>query len=859
MNRNSLGCGLRLKRWAALAVCLLGLLPGDAEAQTRGLGGTTQVRLPENLADSNGYTVSVTMHDPLSYGYVTVDIAIDSSAAWTAQRQFVLRLIPTEDHLPSRNAATIDIPVSAEQGKRRSAITRRIPKWTIGETYEVRLIEDGQTVENYVGEIGGPLPTKNTRDGYPLHDDRYCNVLAIDQPPPAKRVVGYGAYPGLNPASIQELPIDWRDYRAVDAVMISNAELEKIPSLGDGAVFESFRQWIMMGGTVVVTGKSNADALSDTLDFRVLVDTNSTDFLRGRVARQLNAASKQLSGVQEFSKKASALRRLVDQMLRERGIDPRTVLPQAFSDGTPNPDAIKPQPNASVDESEDGGSDIEMEVSAFGGPTSLREGFDYEELKARFNKELGIKPKQPSSRIPNLGMAIDADFYSDVMMPLNYSPPFIVEVDDLGAALPRSIDDAKEFVQEASGFIQAQRALGDRLRAAQVAAGLIIWQVDAPELTSMEMIAVNETIGGRVSHAFRRGVDPLLGDSRAVRWMIPGVAQPPVYTFMGLLGLFVVLVGPVAYRQTSKAKRSYLMFAIAPILALVTTVAMIGYSVTADGFGTITRVRQMTWVDGRSGDSVERIRSTYFAGVRPADGLRFSGDAEVMPYRLNVDDTWEEVETDVKEIRHEITVGEDYLRLGQSYMPSRSQQQFVAHQPRESAGAIWLVGLEESGAAPPPRLTSTFGFPLRKLVLCDDNENYWGCDEVPANAKDVELIALGDVESRTQLGDLYNDFRPEGSVNRADANRNNRRRGGYSYGRRQETKDLIQAISRLNDVAGTAMTDGLFENWLQRNLLISSTLPPNHFIAISDVSDDVLAVPDAEVVNSVRYVFGSMR
>ena len=109
------------------------------------------------------------------------------------------------------------------------------------------------------------------------------------------------------------------------------------------------------------------------------------------------------------------------------------------------------------------------------------------------------------------------------------------------------------------------------------------------------------------------------------KWLVPGVAQPPVYVLVTLLTIFVILVGPVAYRRTTKAGRGHLMFVIAPVLAVVTTVSMFAYGLAADGVSTIARIRQITWVDGATGAAGERVRATYFAPISPGDGLNVSG------------------------------------------------------------------------------------------------------------------------------------------------------------------------------------------------------------------------------------------
>ena len=40
---------------------------------------------------------------------------------------------------------------------------------------------------------------------------------------------------------------------------------------------------------------------------------------------------------------------------------------------------------------------------------------------------------------------------------------------------------------------------------------------------------------------------------------------------------------------------------------------------------------------------------------------------------------------------------------------------------------------------------------------------------------------------------------------------------------------------------------------------MAGEIPALYFVAISDVSDDAVAVEGSEIVDSVRYVFGTLR
>jgi len=57
--------------------------------------------------------------------------------------------------------------------------------------------------------------------------------------------------------------------------------------------------------------------------------------------------------------------------------------------------------------------------------------------------------------------------------------------------------------------------------------------------------------------------------------------------------------------------------------------------------------------------------------------------------------------------------------------------------------------------------------------------------------------------------------------------------------------------------AGSPESD--VEWWLRENLQTQSRLPRGMFLAIADVSEDCVAVPDATLVDSIHYVIGGWR
>ena len=379
--------------------------------------------------------------------------------------------------------------------------------------------------------------------------------------------------------------------------------------------------------------------------------------------------------------------------------------------------------------------------------------------------------------------------------------------------------------------------------------------ISAADMNSRGAVQTLQAFSGfRNSAMLHRGVDPVLGDARHRRWLIPGVAQPPVYAFMGALTLFVILVGPVAYRLTSKAERAHLMFLIAPTLALLTTVAMFSYSVVSDGFGTTTRIRQVTWIDGASGDAFERTRATLFSGISPASGVQFPAGAEVMLYRASDQREWSDLPREVRDVRYRATITQESQRFDSTVLPSRAQRQFVSHLVRPNLGGVSLKDVPEfeTGAKTPPSgdatMVSTLPFELESFIARSSDGRYWFAERAAGDAE-TKVKWLSDLtKASKRLGDLYNLHR---LVSTTAATRSGRSRRTVS--------DLVVYVNRQINRQTAPITDGTLELLLNEMLFVDQELPPGTFVAIATPSQDAVAVQNAQVVASVRYVMGTLK
>lgn len=409
-------------------------------------------------------------------------------------------------------------------------------------------------------------------------------------------------------------------------------------------------------------------------------------------------------------------------------------------------------------------------------------------------------------------------------------------------------------------------------------AGLVIYlgpRVDDEPVQIMQWAAIYELMSWHRPRLTRNGAEPILGSQRFYQWVIPGVAQPPVYTFMGLLGLFVILVGPVAYRKTAKAGRSYLMFAIAPALAMATTAAMLGYGVISDGFGTRVRSRQITWVDGATGDAFTRTRSTYFAGIRPAEGLTFAPDTEITLYPDNQYRSWESRVDEHFETRGLVTATSEAIRLSREFLPSRQQRQFVIQRPSNDWGRVLVQASTGDAESENPNAVvkkfedgTTFTGPatvtvasetassLRELLICDSQKQYFFLEELAAG-KTGEATRISREIASKRMGEMYKRQWLVSSIvgqSQTPSQQNFSRRNSSYQG---DTTDLLtQQLSTLDSTVKP--NEGVFEFELQQRMQLLADLPTNSFLGLTDLTADAVAIPSSEVTASIHYVFGSL-
>ncbi|MFN0054230.1 MAG: hypothetical protein ACKV0T_18800 [Planctomycetales bacterium] len=135
----------------------------------------------------------------------------------------------------------------------------------------------------------------------------------------------------------------------------------------------------------------------------------------------------------------------------------------------------------------------------------------------------------------------------------------------------------------------------------------------------------------RVNWTARHGISSRQRHPDYFSFLIPGVGAVPVMSFVFLITVFSILIGPVNYFVVWRRRQLYLLVVTIPAIAFLTSCTLFGYAMIADGFSVQSRLRTMTLLDQRAERAVSFSRISMYAGMAPSSGLRFSPETAVFP------------------------------------------------------------------------------------------------------------------------------------------------------------------------------------------------------------------------------------
>ncbi len=225
--------------------------------------------------------------------------------------------------------------------------------------------------------------------------------------------------------------------------------------------------------------------------------------------------------------------------------------------------------------------------------------------------------------------------------------------------------------------------------------------------------------------------------SEFISFLIPGVRGVPVYAFLVLMTVFTIVIGPLNYLFLLRRRRLHLLLVTIPLCALFTTVSLFGYSIMAHGFSVKSRTRSLTMLDQQNKTAVTINRLALYAGLAPADGLRFSPDTAVYPMQAP-GSSFESGRVDWSEAQ----------ALSSGWLKSRTRSQFTTVSHRIARGRLTVEPAQNE------RLSVANGleWDLEALIVSDDaGDLFFGADIAAGAGTKLAPIGPSDLDLFIEL------------------------------------------------------------------------------------------------------------
>lgn len=259
--------------------------------------------------------------------------------------------------------------------------------------------------------------------------------------------------------------------------------------------------------------------------------------------------------------------------------------------------------------------------------------------------------------------------------------------------------------------------------------------------TAQDWFWLLKSVGGSQQWDWGRrfGQSARMGNSEFLQFLIPGIGGVPVLMFLVLITIFSVVIGPLNYFVLARRKQLHLLIVTIPVMALATSLVLLGYTTVQHGFGVKARSRSLTFVDQPAQSAVTFNRLSLFAGQAPSSGLQFSRDTAAFPI-------WPENESfDSGQVDWTETQA-----LTAGWLRSRTRTQFLTVRHRVERGRLEVTPRGADTLA----VANGFEWGFQRLVVADEQGRLFVGADVPAGAS-VDLKPA----SEQELNDVANRLR----------------------------------------------------------------------------------------------------
>ena len=270
------------------------------------------------------------------------------------------------------------------------------------------------------------------------------------------------------------------------------------------------------------------------------------------------------------------------------------------------------------------------------------------------------------------------------------------------AVIPQNVADWPTYDEPSKIPVSAKFAICDYLQGRIVAVDDDMSSWKQPDWRRLH----NAIAVGGIGISKRVAVSSRSQDSD-VTFSIPGVGEPPTKSFQVLIGLFLLIAGPVMMVVLKRTEQMQYLFVLVPLLSLGVCFSLFFYAVILDGSNRWGRVNSVTYLDHRTNQAVTHTHASYYSGVHPRS------------YQMQPDSLGIALERESGEMVSSAFQDRVMVLSGGS-ITARVPHEVATVCPQSATERLVILASDESNKNAPPKVRNLLGADVKYAMITTD-------------------------------------------------------------------------------------------------------------------------------------------
>jgi hypothetical protein len=435
----------------------------------------------------------------------------------------------------------------------------------------------------------------------------------------------------------------------------------------------------------------------------------------------------------------------------------------------------------------------------------------------------------------------DSEYYSPDLSRIDFTPAGKPRMYIGGEQLEEQASSGEQWDENRKAFLKAHSPF--QVRSRPFGMGHIILLADEnpfPGATFRWAQLWHHFDRDKLNWAQRHGIWPeknIATNLDFFRFLVPGIGQTPVISFLSLITLFMILVGPINYIVLSRQKRIPWILVSVPLASGLFILGLFLFAFFGDGFTTRARLKSVTTL--ANGRAACMSRQTYFTAFAPSQGMLYPKDTAV--YTLAYP---QHIKRNTEKLNIDFVVQDKSTQLRGPLLAPREQRQFVT---MRSAACVAELKIAEQPDTEKIVVTNALGATVKTGIIIGTQGNFYVVKDLAAG--DTTTIAPTSSESKVEMLKFWQtelhandlDFPP--SFNTRDFERSEPDQNSYRSQVARKTRPVNPNANEKPTLMPTQSTSLLEKQYSDAGRIIALINPTNNS---SDATNQKVQIPDRD-------------